>query len=91
MSLSKEFAEITNIENQQLEIEPQPREQAIIGRVFSDTFRSKIMYLLSGTVLLAAWWLVYDNLLSFSRLITYHVLPLQRRHASWVHGGVLHL
>ena len=30
-----------------------------------------------GRFLSAAWWLVYDNLLAFSRLITYHVLPLR--------------
>ena len=77
MSSAKEFAEVTNVESQRLEIEPHPREQAIIGRIFSDMSRSKIIYLFSGTVLLAAWWLIYDNLLSFSRLITYHVLPLR--------------
>ena len=30
-----------------------------------DTLRSKIIYLFSGTVILAAWWLVYENLLTF--------------------------
>jgi len=44
---------------------------------WTNSFRSKIMYLFSGAVLLAAWWLVYGNLSSFSRLITYHVLPLR--------------
>ncbi|MGO9117990.1 MAG: permease [Desulfomonilaceae bacterium] len=35
------------------------------------------MYLFSGAVLLAVWWLVYSNLLPFSRLVTYHLLPLR--------------
>jgi len=77
MGSEKELTETTNVEIQGLEREGQPGEQILTLPVISDTFRSKIMYLFSGAVLLAAWWLVYDNLLSFSRLITYHVLPLR--------------
>ncbi|HTY26431.1 MAG TPA: permease [Desulfomonilaceae bacterium] len=51
--------------------------QATSVPFWTNSFRSKIMYLFSGAVLLAAWWLVYGNLSSFSRLITYHVLPLR--------------
>jgi uncharacterized membrane protein YraQ (UPF0718 family) len=61
----------------QLEIDVQPQEEAVKAPFFDESLRSKVIYLFSGTVLLAAWWLVYDNLLPFSRLITYHVLPLR--------------
>ena len=77
MSSGEQMAEVTNVETGRLEIEQQPRDQAIVGRFFGDSFRSKVACLLSGAVLLTAWWFVYDNLLSFSRLITYHVLPLR--------------
>ncbi len=42
----------------------------------TDSFQSKLIYLFSGTVLLAAWWLVYENLLTFAKFVTYHVLQL---------------
>ena len=77
MSSDNELAEVTNIGVQGLDIELQPGEQTTSLRVLSETFRSKIIYLFSGTVLLAVWWLVYSNLLPFSRLITYHLLPLR--------------
>ena len=38
--------------------------------------RIKIFYLFSGTILLAAWWLVYQNLLVSARFITYQILHL---------------
>ncbi len=50
---------------------------AISVPISDETFRSKIMYLFYGTALLATWWLVYDNLSSFSRLVTYQLLPLR--------------
>lgn len=68
------------IENQavhQLEIEASSQEEAVSSSFFDEAFRWKVAYLFSGVILLAAWWLVYDNLLAFSRLITYHVLPLR--------------
>ncbi len=77
MSSDKELAEATNIGGQGLEIELQPGEQTTSLPVLNETFRSKIIYLFSGTILLAVWWLIYDNLLPFSRLITYHLLPLR--------------
>lgn len=77
MSSDKESVEIANAAVNRLEIDGQTREQTLGLPVLNETFRSKISYLFSGTVLLAAWWLVYDNLLAFSQLITYHVLPLQ--------------
>jgi uncharacterized protein len=48
--------------------------QAISIPLINDELRRKFMYLFSGAVLLAAWWLVYENLLAFSRLVTYHLL-----------------
>jgi hypothetical protein len=33
--------------------------------------------LFSGAILLSAWWLVYDNLLTLSRLLTYHVFSFR--------------
>ncbi len=77
MSTGEQIAEVTNVETGRLEIEQQTTDQPIIGGLVSDTFRSKIIYLFSGAVLLTAWWLIYSNLLPFSRLITYHVLPLR--------------
>ena len=77
MSSDKELAEATNIGGQGLEIELQQGEQTTSLPVLSETLRSKIIYLFSGTVLLAVWWLVYSHLLPFSRLITYHLLPLR--------------
>ena len=59
----------------QLQLETQPEEATSLP-FLDDSLRWKVMYLFSGTVLLAAWWLIYDHLLAFSRLITYHVLPL---------------
>jgi uncharacterized protein len=61
----------------QLEIEVPPQEEAVSLPFFDGAFRWKIIYLFSGVILLAAWWLVYDNLLAFSRLITYHVFQLR--------------
>lgn len=77
MSSDKELTEIGNVEEKGLEIEVQPGGQALSLPIYSDGFRSRAMYLFSGIVLLAAWWLIYDNLLPFSRLVTYQVLPLR--------------
>jgi uncharacterized protein len=77
MSSDKGLAEVTNVEIQGHEREEQPGEQTFSLPAFDGSFRSKIMYLFSGTVLLAGWWLIYDNLLSFSRVMTYHLLPFR--------------
>jgi uncharacterized protein len=61
----------------QLELETRPQEQSVSLPFFDDAFRRKVIYLFSGAVLLAAWWLIYDHLLAFSKLITYHALPLR--------------
>jgi uncharacterized membrane protein YraQ (UPF0718 family) len=45
--------------------------------VRDNSFRRKITYLSSGAALLAVWWLLYENLLSLSRFITYAVLSLR--------------
>lgn len=50
-------------------------EEACASRLDSAA-SGRMFYLLSGTVLLGLWWLIYDNLLSFSRFITYQFLPL---------------
>jgi uncharacterized protein len=78
MDTEKDFAEPETQHFRQLELETQPQEEATSLPFLDDTFRWKVIYLFSGTVLLAAWWLIYDHLLAFSRLITYHVLPLHQ-------------
>ncbi len=59
------------------EVEALPQERALVIPSPEGTSQQKILYLFSGTLLLAAWWLIYDNLLPFSRLVTYRILPLQ--------------
>ena len=44
----------------------------------SKSRRKAITYSVAGGALLALWWLLYQNLLPLSRLITYEVLPLHR-------------
>jgi uncharacterized membrane protein YraQ (UPF0718 family) len=62
----------------QLGLAAQSQEEAISLPFFDENFRWKVIYLFSGTILLAAWWLIYDHLLVFSQLITYSVLPLRQ-------------
>ncbi len=62
----------------QLELETQSQEEAVSLPFFDESFRWKVIYLFCGTILLAAWWLIYDNLLAFSQLVTYSVLPLRQ-------------
>src|SRR5208283_1422403 len=76
MNSDSELAQLANPRASELEIAAPAEEQAVTVTFLNDTLRSKIIYLFFGTVLLAAWWLVYDNLLPFARLITYHALPL---------------
>lgn len=61
----------------ELEFEPEPNVEEASLPFLDDTVRSKIIYLFSGTVILAAWWLVYENLLTFARLVTYQILSLR--------------
>ncbi len=77
MNSNNELAQVAKSDLRALEIEAADEEQDLTVTFLNDTLRSKIIYLFSGTVLLAAWWLVYDNLLPFARLITYHALPLR--------------
>ena len=77
MNSDNQLAQVTESDLRGLEIEAADKEQAVTAAFLDDTLRSKIIYLCSGTVLLAGWWLVYDNLLPFARLITYHALPLR--------------
>jgi uncharacterized protein len=60
----------------ELEIPAQAQEAAMNIPYSDETWRRKVLYLFAGVTLLAAWWLVYDNLLSASRFITYNILPL---------------
>jgi uncharacterized protein len=78
MSTEEEAFEPEEQSLHQLEFvtETEAEGQAVSVPFLDDPLRAKIMYLFSGTVLLAAWWLVYDNLLTASRFITYHILPL---------------
>ncbi len=77
MNPDRESARIDNLEFQRLEIQTEVEEQATSVPFVNDGLRSKIIHLFFGTVLLGTWWLVYDNLLAFSRFLTYHVLPLR--------------
>jgi uncharacterized protein len=77
MNSDNELAQVAKSDLRGLEIEAPDKERAVTVTFLNDTLRSKIIYLFSGTVLLATWWLVYDNLLPFSRLVTYHALPLR--------------
>jgi uncharacterized protein len=73
--------ETTEMEQQavlQLEVEAGGQEDAMSVPYFDEALRQKVIYLFSGATLLAAWWLVYSNLLSASRLITYEILPLHQ-------------
>jgi uncharacterized membrane protein YraQ (UPF0718 family) len=77
MRPNKDLTIEMELQSQQTENEEQPVEESLSLRVAStEPFRLKIIYFFTGTVLIAFWWLVYDNLLSFSRLITYRLLPL---------------
>jgi uncharacterized membrane protein YraQ (UPF0718 family) len=55
-----------------------PRQERGAGQVAANSRRREITYLTSGAALLAVWWFLYENLLSFSRYISYEVLPLHR-------------
>ena len=76
MNSDNELEQVTKSDPRGLEIAAVAEEEAVSLPFLDDSIRWKAIYLFSGTVLLAAWWLIYDNLLAFSRLITYHVLPL---------------
>jgi uncharacterized membrane protein YraQ (UPF0718 family) len=76
MESERDIMELEKRHFHQLELETQSQEEAVSLPFLDDALRWKAIYLFSGTVLLAAWWLIYDHLLAFSRLITYHVLPL---------------
>ncbi len=77
MNSNNELAQLASPDSRGLEIAAPSEERAATFLGLSDTLRSKIIYLFSGIVLLAAWWLVYDNLLPFARVVTYHALSLR--------------
>lgn len=76
MNIDKGTAELETQSVHQLELESQSQDKTTSLVFFDNAYRHKLIYLFSGTVLLTAWWLVYDNLLLFSRFITYHILQL---------------
>ena len=76
MENRENYLELDTKHLHRLELETQPQEQAVGIPFFDEALRRKVIYLFSGVVLLAAWWLIYDHLLAFSKLITYHALPL---------------
>ncbi len=76
MKTERHHMELEKQHLHQLELETEPQDETLSLPFLDDSLRWKAIYLFSGTVLLAAWWLIYDHLLAFSRLITYHVLPL---------------
>ncbi len=78
MEPTTETTEIAHHAVLQLEIAAQAQEDAASLPYGDETWRQKVIYLFSGVTLLAAWWLVYDNLLSASRFITYDILPLHQ-------------
>jgi uncharacterized protein len=61
----------------QLETAERPQKEAVRSPIFGESFRGKVAYLFAGIVLLAIWWLVYENLAPFSRLVTYHLFQLR--------------
>jgi uncharacterized protein len=76
MKNERDHMELEKQHIHQLELETEPQEEAMSLAFLDDVLRREAIYLFSGAVLLAAWWLIYDNLLAFSRLITYHVMSL---------------
>jgi uncharacterized protein len=60
-----------------VDLEQEPNLEEASMPFFHDTVRSKIIYLFSGTAILAAWWFLYENLLVFARHVTYQILQLR--------------
>lgn len=61
----------------EMRLEYSQQEEAAILGFLDRELRAKVIYLVSGTILLAGWWLVYENLTVFARLVTYQMLQLQ--------------
>ena len=61
------------------EIEPSSRSEVDAASIslLEDTLWFKMTYVLAGTVMLAAWWMVYKHLIDFSKFLTYQILQLQ--------------
>lgn len=76
MNMTSHTPEIEKQDLRELEFEigPNPDNDAVA--IPYDSIRSKLIYLFSGTVLLAAWWFVYENLLPVAKFLTYHILQL---------------
>ncbi len=74
----EQTAEIRNQAVLRSEIPTQHQEAASSIPYSDETWRQKVSYLLVGVTLLAAWWLVYENLIRASRFITYNILPLHQ-------------
>ena len=61
-----------------LEAETQARGETASAQAVRKARRKKLSYVFASGALLALWWLLYQNLLSLSRFVTYEVLPLHR-------------
>jgi hypothetical protein len=53
-------------------IEPEAAQESATSKSFA------LRYLLPGTLLLVAWWIIYRNLASFAAYFTYDLLGLSR-------------
>ena len=70
-------AEIASSGGNQSQTEDSRPGEATSPLSWEHVLRSKAVCLFSGAILLSAWWLVYDNLLTLSRLLTYHVFSFR--------------
>ena len=82
MNSDNELAQVTKSNPRGLEIAAPAEEEAVSLPFLDDSIRWKAIYLFSGTVLLAAWWLIYDNLLAFSDSLRIMSCRLAKAHIS---------
>ena len=75
---NEEVITLASRPSDRLEIECSNQEEPASLPFLDRMLRSKGICLFSGAVLLVAWWFAYDNLLSFSRFITYHILGFRQ-------------
>lgn len=76
MSKDNKAKEFGHSAEDELAREPQRKGRVAEMSLSDDSYTRRVVYLFSGVTLLAAWWLVYDNLLPLSRFITYQILHI---------------
>ncbi len=59
-------------------LDPHLGEGASSLTLVDESLRSKVLYLVAGTFLLAAWLFLYENLLTFAKFLTYNILQLTK-------------